>query len=202
MYYSNDLFLFYISSCLTYYCLSLIIIFLWCWNQIFKSNYRASSPLSSGVHECQKVVLHKCRIPLHLCFFSLTFRSIPFGIASLIAKAIVQIDDIGFMFRQLGMFVLTVTTGIVLLHLVFLPLVLFITTRRNPFKYILSIYRAWLIAFASTSTYVYNIMIISYAHKKPLSMELLGNNHFSSQMQMSSSPRNALRIGIYTAQNN
>ncbi|XP_048730939.2 excitatory amino acid transporter-like [Ostrea edulis] len=78
----------------------------------------------------------------------------PLGIASLIAASIAGTRDISGTFASLGLFVATVTIGIVLHQAIFLPLILFLTTRRNPYTYFISIGRAWLIAFAATSTAV------------------------------------------------
>lgn len=76
----------------------------------------------------------------------------PLGISSLIAAAIAGTRDLTGTFSSLGLFVLTVTLGIVLHQALFLPLIFFLTTRRNPYTYFLSIGRAWLIGFAATST--------------------------------------------------
>lgn len=78
----------------------------------------------------------------------------PLGISSLIAASIAGTRDVTGTFSSLGLFVLTVTLGIVLHQALFLPLIFFLTTRRNPYTYFLSIGRAWLIGFAATSTAV------------------------------------------------
>lgn len=71
---------------------------------------------------------------------------------SLVVVSISDVDDIGDVFAKLGLFVATVTIGIILLHVIFLPMILFFTTRRNPYAYIVSIGKAWMIGFAATST--------------------------------------------------
>lgn len=78
----------------------------------------------------------------------------PVGVASLIAVSMAGITDISTVFAQLGMFVLTVTTGIAIHQLVFMPLVLFILTRRNPYVYLITLVRPWMIGLATTSTAV------------------------------------------------
>lgn len=78
----------------------------------------------------------------------------PVGISSLIAASIAGTRDVTGTFSSLGLFVLTVTLGIVLHQALFLPLIFFLTTRGNPYTYFLSIGRAWLIGFAATSTAV------------------------------------------------
>ncbi|XP_061178438.1 excitatory amino acid transporter-like [Saccostrea echinata] len=78
----------------------------------------------------------------------------PLGIGSLIAASLASTRDISNTFSSLALFLLTVTIGIVLHQALFLPLILFLTTRRNPFIYFISVGRAWLIGFAATSTAV------------------------------------------------
>nr|XP_022336994.1 excitatory amino acid transporter-like [Crassostrea virginica]XP_022336995.1 excitatory amino acid transporter-like [Crassostrea virginica] len=78
----------------------------------------------------------------------------PLGISSLIAASIASTRDVTGTFSSLGLFVLTVTIGIVLHQALFIPMILFLITRRNPFTYFISIGRAWLIGFAATSTAV------------------------------------------------
>ncbi|KAJ8313454.1 hypothetical protein KUTeg_008995 [Tegillarca granosa] len=89
-------------------------------------------------------------------FFSISSEVMltPIGVTSLVIVSISDVDDIGDVFEKLGLFVATVTIGIILLHVVFLPLILFLTTRRNPYAYIVSIGKAWMIGFAATSTAV------------------------------------------------
>ncbi|KAK7090118.1 excitatory amino acid transporter 1-like [Littorina saxatilis] len=83
-------------------------------------------------------------------FFWLT----PVGVASLIAVSIAGVADISSTFSQLGKFVLTVSVGILLHQFIILPAILFVTTRRNPFLFLVSIVRPVTIGFASTSTAV------------------------------------------------
>lgn len=78
----------------------------------------------------------------------------PLGISSLIAVSIAGIQDITVVFEQLGMFVLAVTAGIVIHQFIFLPLLLITLTRRNPFAYLISMARVWMLTFAATSTAV------------------------------------------------
>nr|KAG5698014.1 hypothetical protein BaRGS_005832 [Batillaria attramentaria] len=82
------------------------------------------------------------------------FWTSPLGVASLIAKAIAGIDDLEDSFSKLGMFVVVVVVGIVIFELGVLSLLLFLFTRRNPFKFHFSILRPYFIGFAATSTAV------------------------------------------------
>ena len=74
------------------------------------------------------------------------------GVASLIAVAIAGVADIGSTFSQLGMFVLAVSVGILVHQFLILPAILFVTTRRNPFAYLITVSRPAMIGFAATST--------------------------------------------------
>ncbi|XP_041347973.1 excitatory amino acid transporter 1-like [Gigantopelta aegis] len=76
----------------------------------------------------------------------------PIGIGSLIASAIAGITDITEAFSRLGLFVLTILVGLLIYSLIVLPLILFVLTRRNPFAFIVSIVRACLMAFATSSS--------------------------------------------------
>lgn len=78
----------------------------------------------------------------------------PVGVISLIAVSIAGIADVQNVFAQLGMFILTVTVGIVVQQLLLMPLIFFVFTRKNPYAFLLSIARPWMIAFAATSTAV------------------------------------------------
>ncbi|XP_041356555.1 neutral amino acid transporter A-like isoform X2 [Gigantopelta aegis] len=76
----------------------------------------------------------------------------PIGIGSLIASSIAGITDITEAFSRLGLFVLTILVGLLIYSLIVLPLIIFVLTRRNPFAFIISIVRACLMAFATTSS--------------------------------------------------
>lgn len=78
----------------------------------------------------------------------------PIGITSLIAVSIANMTTIGSVFEQLGMFVVTVTLGIVIQQLIILPLLLFVFTRRNPYLFLITIARPWMMGLATTSTAV------------------------------------------------
>ncbi|XP_061169455.1 excitatory amino acid transporter-like [Saccostrea echinata] len=76
----------------------------------------------------------------------------PVGVASLTAASIAGTRDVTETFVSLGYFVLTVTLGIVFNQAILLPLLYFAFTRKNPYKHILSIKRAWLIGFSFGSS--------------------------------------------------
>ncbi|KAK3580085.1 hypothetical protein CHS0354_001219 [Potamilus streckersoni] len=78
----------------------------------------------------------------------------PIGVISLIAVAIAGTTDIVSVFGSMGMLVATVAVAIVIQQLIVMPAILFAFTKRNPYAFLLSIARPWIIGFASTSTAV------------------------------------------------
>ncbi|XP_074651037.1 excitatory amino acid transporter-like [Tubulanus polymorphus] len=78
----------------------------------------------------------------------------PIGVASLIAAALASITDLEKTFSQLGMFILTVTVGLLLHQVVLLQLIHFVLTRENPYSFYAKLLRPWLTGFAATSTAV------------------------------------------------
>lgn len=76
----------------------------------------------------------------------------PVGVLSLIAAASAGIVDVEKVFRELGLFIAAVVVALALQQILVLPLVLFVTTRRNPAKHMWHVSRAWIIAFATASS--------------------------------------------------
>ncbi|XP_059158552.1 neutral amino acid transporter A-like isoform X2 [Physella acuta] len=82
------------------------------------------------------------------------FWTTPIGVMSLIAQAIASVDDIGAVFRSLGLLVGAVVAGLAIHLFIILPGILFILTRKNPYVLILRCVRPFFIAFAATATSV------------------------------------------------
>ncbi|XP_064596701.1 excitatory amino acid transporter 2-like [Liolophura sinensis] len=78
----------------------------------------------------------------------------PIGVASLIMVSILNVDDLQTRFLQLGLLILTVTVGVLFQQLVFIPLLYFLCFFSNPLRFLVNVFPAWSIAFASTSTAV------------------------------------------------
>ncbi len=74
------------------------------------------------------------------------------GVASLICGKILSVADIGVVVTQLGMFVLTVAAGILIYKLIFLQLLYFIITRKDPFRFYWGVLPATVTAFSTAST--------------------------------------------------
>ncbi|XP_077593023.1 excitatory amino acid transporter 2-like isoform X2 [Stigmatopora nigra] len=76
----------------------------------------------------------------------------PFGIACLICGKIISIKDLEVVARQLGMYMVTVIVGLIIHGAIFLPSIYFIIVRKNPFKFFLGIFQAWITALGTASS--------------------------------------------------
>ncbi|XP_064489916.1 excitatory amino acid transporter-like [Ornithodoros turicata] len=76
----------------------------------------------------------------------------PFGILSLIVGKIMMITDLAKMAQQLGMYMLTVITGLVIHSCLTLPLIYFAITRKNPFTFFKGMLQAWITALGTASS--------------------------------------------------
>ncbi|XP_067850413.1 excitatory amino acid transporter 2-like [Heptranchias perlo] len=76
----------------------------------------------------------------------------PLGIACLICGKIVAIKDLEVVARQLGMYMVTVITGLLIHGGIFLPLMYFAITRKNPFSFFAGIFQAWITALGTASS--------------------------------------------------
>ena len=97
---------------------------------------------------------------MHLFF--LLYRYSPIGICSLIAGKVASMENISDVLEKLGLYMATVITGLVIHAFIVLPLLYFIFTRRNPFKFILGMRAALLTAFGTSSRYKNYIGAIKY----------------------------------------
>ncbi|XP_053386621.1 excitatory amino acid transporter 3-like [Mercenaria mercenaria] len=78
----------------------------------------------------------------------------PVGVISLIGVSLASAEHVGEVFSRLCLFIASITAGIIFQQLVLMSGVYFAFTRRNPYKYLISIARPWMISFASTTTAV------------------------------------------------
>jgi len=76
----------------------------------------------------------------------------PIGIASVIAAKILGVSDLALVMSQLGLFMVTVCSGIFFYQFVCLQLIYFLIVRKNPYKFWWGLFQSWMTAFATAST--------------------------------------------------
>ncbi|XP_054835433.1 excitatory amino acid transporter 5-like [Eublepharis macularius] len=76
----------------------------------------------------------------------------PFGIVFLIAGKILEMEDPIMIGRKLGLYAMTVVTGLAIHGFVFLPILFVAITKKNPFPFIRGMLQALLIALATSSS--------------------------------------------------
>ena len=79
-------------------------------------------------------------------------RSTPVGVASLIAVALLGAGDLAKAIRSLGMFSVTVVSALAVYQLLVVPLYFFVLTRTNPYSFLLTLGRPWMVSFAAASS--------------------------------------------------
>ncbi|CAF3712744.1 unnamed protein product [Rotaria socialis] len=76
----------------------------------------------------------------------------PIGIMFLVAGKILEIEDLLKLAQSLGMYAVTVLTGLAIHSLFTLPLIFYAITRRNPFAFYRGMLQAWLIGIGTGSS--------------------------------------------------
>lgn len=78
-------------------------------------------------------------------------RYAPVGILFLVASKIVEMEDVGMLFSSLGKYVLCCVLGHLIHGLLVLPLIYFVFTRNNPYRFLWGITTALATAFGTAS---------------------------------------------------
>jgi len=76
----------------------------------------------------------------------------PFGIMFLIAGKIMSVDNLTKTAQALGLYMITVILGLIIHAVGTLSIILFVITRRNPLKFFIGIFQAWITALATSSS--------------------------------------------------
>ncbi|KAG1689113.1 Excitatory amino acid transporter 2 [Nymphon striatum] len=76
----------------------------------------------------------------------------PFGIMSLIIGKIMSIEDLASTAQQLGLYIVTVITGLAIHSLLTLPLIYFAIVRKNPMTFAKGMFQAWITALGTSSS--------------------------------------------------
>jgi len=76
----------------------------------------------------------------------------PIGISSVICAKILGVANLQIVMSQLGLFIITVCSGIFTYQFTILQAIYFIFVRKNPFKFWWGLFQAWMTAFATAST--------------------------------------------------
>ncbi|XP_058486179.1 excitatory amino acid transporter 2-like isoform X1 [Solea solea] len=76
----------------------------------------------------------------------------PVGIACLICGKIISIADLEMVAKQLGMYMVTVIVGLIIHGGIFLPLIYFVIVKKNPYKFFMGLFQAWVTALGTASS--------------------------------------------------
>ncbi|XP_023560332.1 neutral amino acid transporter B(0) isoform X2 [Octodon degus] len=90
----------------------------------------------------------------------------PVGILFLVASKIMEIEDVGQLFTNLGKYVLCCLVGHVIHGLLVLPLIYFLFTRKNPYRFLWGIVTPLATAFGTSSSSATLPLMMKYVEEK------------------------------------
>lgn len=76
----------------------------------------------------------------------------PIGISSVICAKILAVANLASVMSQLGLFIITVCSGLFIYQFTILQAIYFLFVRKNPFKFWWGLFQSWMTAFATAST--------------------------------------------------
>lgn len=92
-----------------------------------------------------------CDVTMDIIQYIMYF--VPLGVMSLIARAIVEMEDgIGETLASIGFYMMTVMIGLVIHWFVILPAFYFFIVKKNPYKFMVGLSRALVMAFGTSSS--------------------------------------------------
>jgi Na+/H+-dicarboxylate symporter len=76
----------------------------------------------------------------------------PLGVWSIICSKVLEVEDLGSLIAQLGLFILTIIIGIFSYQLIFLQIIYVCIIRKNPFRFYLGVLPSPIAGFALQSS--------------------------------------------------
>lgn len=80
-------------------------------------------------------------------------RIVPISVMFLISAKILEVEDFSGVIKRLGIYILTVFSGLIIQGFVLLPLLYLLCTRQSPYKIISKLGPAFATAFGTSSRY-------------------------------------------------
>ncbi|KAM7058828.1 neutral amino acid transporter B(0) [Molossus nigricans] len=96
----------------------------------------------------------------------------PVGVLFLVASKIVEMEDVGLLFASLGKYILCCLLGHAIHGLLVLPLIYFVFTRKNPYRFLWGITAALATAFGTSSSSATLPLMMKYVEENGISKHI------------------------------